>query len=176
MDKGIRPAMLAEFAKQLPNHTPFGDPKVNCAFRKSVMATIMEQFGITVASAATHYNHALIQAQTNAPELVKGLGRAPDKKGGRKKKVAPVVVTQELVGPVQPEAQPEAVAQVEEQPAELEAPQEGGFSEAAPAVELVTVYKKKDDSVVHADMPLAEAEALVAENNAKMFVSKLYIK
>ncbi len=40
--------------------------------------------GISVASAATHYNHALKLAKAATPTEVEKLGRAEDKKGGRK--------------------------------------------------------------------------------------------
>lgn len=52
-------------------------------FRKVVMQAVVLQFGITVASAATHYNYSLKQAKIEAPELVKGLGREAGKTGGR---------------------------------------------------------------------------------------------
>lgn len=94
MDKGIRPECNRKFRELLP--TRENTRSGNTAFRKTVMAHIMEQFGITLASAATHYNHAFIDAReaaktdaTLAAQLV-GLGRPEDKKGGRKKKeVAP---------------------------------------------------------------------------------------
>ncbi len=86
MDKGIRPAMIAAFNAALPQRE--NTTKGNTAFRKGVMAGIMEAFGITLASAATHYNHAFIEAK-KVPELAPllvGLGRPEDKKGGRKPK------------------------------------------------------------------------------------------
>jgi hypothetical protein len=93
MDKGIRPECNRKFRELLPTreNTRAG----NTAFRKTVMAHIMTEFGITLASAATHYNHAFIDAReaaktdaTLATQLV-GLGRPEDKKGGRKPKAKP---------------------------------------------------------------------------------------
>ena len=80
MTKGIREAAVAKFAEYLPKRAEIG----NTAFRKSVMSDLMSMFDISLASAATHYNHALKDARTRMPEQVKDLGRAEDKKGGRK--------------------------------------------------------------------------------------------
>ena len=87
MDKGIRPAAIAKFNELLP--TRVNTREGNTAFRKTVMASIMEDFGITLASAATHYNHAFMEAKKDPAkaELLVGLGRPEDKKGGRKKVV-----------------------------------------------------------------------------------------
>ena len=102
MDKGIRPACNAKFLATLPSreNTKAG----NTLFRKTVMHYIMEEFGATLASAATHYNHAFL----NAKELAKtdavlftqleGLGRPEDKKGGRKPKAAtPPTVSNSII-------------------------------------------------------------------------------
>jgi hypothetical protein len=79
-------------------------PKGNTEFRKDVMCAIMTQHGVTLASAATHYNDAFKFLKELNAELVSGLGRPEDKKGGRKKKA--VVVDAEAVkaiqGPVTP--------------------------------------------------------------------------
>ena len=90
MDKGIRPACNAKFLAELPNRV--NTREGNVSFRKNVMAAVMEDFGITLASAATHYNHAFINAKEVAKSdaviegLLVGLGRPEDKKGGRKPK------------------------------------------------------------------------------------------
>ena len=97
MDKGIRPECNKKFGELLPTreNTRAG----NTAFRKTVMAHIMTEFGITLASAATHYNHAFIDAREKAKTdatlagLLEGLGRPEDKKGGRKPKAKPVEAT-----------------------------------------------------------------------------------
>src|ERR1700747_3249780 len=86
MDKGIRPACNAKFAELLPQRAEMG----NTAFRKAVMAFIVEENSISIASAATHYTHSFKEVKKSNPELVEGLGRPEDKKGGRKPKVAAV--------------------------------------------------------------------------------------
>lgn len=88
-DKGIRVNVNHKFVELLPQRNELG----NTRFRAEVIGYAMTEFGITLASAATHYNHAKIEA-AKVPELaaqMEGLGRAEDKKGGRKPKSAPVV-------------------------------------------------------------------------------------
>ncbi len=81
MTKGIRDYTNTKFTNTLPKLAELGAAK----FRRTVMEAAQKKFeGLSVASAATHYNHALKQAKANTPELVQGLGRAEDKKGGRK--------------------------------------------------------------------------------------------
>ncbi len=92
MDKGIRAYAGTYFAAQNALRIDaanelYKGPKANTVFRKAVMAKLMEEFGVTLASAATHYNEALIRTRKATPEAVEGLGRPADKKGGRKKKV-----------------------------------------------------------------------------------------
>jgi hypothetical protein len=89
MDKGIRAFARTYFAAQNALRVAgevYSGPKANTAFRKAVMVELMTQFGVTLASAATHYNEALISMRKATPEAVQGLGRPDDKKGGRKKK------------------------------------------------------------------------------------------
>jgi hypothetical protein len=89
MDKGIRAFARTYFAAQNALRVKgevYSGPKANTSFRKAVMAKLMEEFGVTLASAATHYNEALIETRKKTPEAVEGLGRPADKKGGRKKK------------------------------------------------------------------------------------------
>ncbi len=96
MDKGIRAFARTHFAAQnalrVKGET-YAGPKANTAFRKAVMVELMTQFGVTLASAATHYNEALIETRKKTPEAVLGLGRPDDKKGGRKKKDTPAAET-----------------------------------------------------------------------------------
>lgn len=81
MTKGIREFTNATFTNTLPKLAEWGA----VTFRRSVMEAVRNQFeGLSVASAATHYNHALKLAKVNTPALVEGLGRPEDKKGGRK--------------------------------------------------------------------------------------------
>jgi hypothetical protein len=88
MDKGIRLNVNAKFTELLAERNASKDKDRNKKFRRDVMAWAMQEFDITVASAATHYNHALKLAQAANPASVEGLGRPEDKKGGRKRKVA----------------------------------------------------------------------------------------
>lgn len=80
MTKGIREFTNQTFARTLPQLAELG----NTEFRREVMSQTIMAFGITEASAATHYNHALKQARAANPESVAGLGRPEGKKGGRK--------------------------------------------------------------------------------------------
>jgi hypothetical protein len=63
---------------------PFIGPKANTVFRKHVMALIIDKRGVSYAAATGHYNFALKYVREKYPELVDGLGRPEDKKGGRK--------------------------------------------------------------------------------------------
>ena len=90
MTKGIRATCNAKFMELLPQRAALG----NTAFRKAVMGCIAEQFGIPWSSAATHYNHSFQKCREVSPELVVGLGRPDDKKGGRKRKVVEVEIVE----------------------------------------------------------------------------------
>lgn len=128
-DKGIRPYCNNLFVQTLPSRAELG----NTAFRKQVMFVIMEEFGITLASAATHYNHAFLQVKKSNPELVEGLGRAEDKKGGRKAKAKPSELT---------------AAEV--------------LNESTEVVQtLFTVKRKSDDTVVAENIGFEDAQLLV---------------
>jgi hypothetical protein len=87
MDKGIRVNVNNKFVELLPQRAEMGNKR----FRAEVIGFAMEEFGITLASAATHYNHAFKVVRASQPELVADLGRAEDKKGGRKPKSSVVV-------------------------------------------------------------------------------------
>lgn len=78
--KGIREYTNARFVELLPQLPELG----NAGFRKAVMQGAITAFGISVASAATHYNFALKTQRATSPKSVAGLGRPEDKKGGRK--------------------------------------------------------------------------------------------
>lgn len=92
---GIRTEAKRKFAELLPTRVNTRDGNRN--FRASINTHLMEAVGCTLAAAATHYNHAFIEARKAAatnPELatqLEGLGRPEDKKGGRKKKVVEVM-------------------------------------------------------------------------------------
>lgn len=80
MTQGIRAYTNARFAKYLPQLAELG----NAGFRAKVMNGVVAKFEISVASAATHYNHALKTQRATDAASVAGLGRPEDKKGGRK--------------------------------------------------------------------------------------------
>jgi hypothetical protein len=81
MTKGIRDYVNARFAKLLPKlQAGELDGK---GFRAKVMEGAVAKFGITVAAAATHYNHSLKMQRLADAASVEGLGRPDDKKGGR---------------------------------------------------------------------------------------------
>ena len=83
-DRGIRINVNHKFVELLAERATTG----NTRFRANVIGYAMEEFGITLASAATHYNHAFKEAKKlpELAELLVGLGRPKDKKGGRKAK------------------------------------------------------------------------------------------
>lgn len=81
MTQGIRDFTNARFANHLPKFQ--AGEMTGSALRKKVMGDTIAKFAISVASAATHYNHALKTTRLATPEMVEGLGRPEDKKGGR---------------------------------------------------------------------------------------------
>lgn len=81
MTQGIRAYVNARFAKYLAAFQ--SGELAGRDFRAKVMDGAVTKFGITVASAATHYNHALKMTRLADPKAVEGLGRPEDKKGGR---------------------------------------------------------------------------------------------
>ena len=87
-DKGIRVNVNHKFVELLSQRAALGNKR----FRAEVIGYAMEEFGITLASAATHYNHAFKTVRAATPELVADLGRAENKKGGRKPKAKAVLV------------------------------------------------------------------------------------
>lgn len=180
MDKGIRPAMIAAFNAALPTRT--NTREGNTVFRKTVMAGIMEAFGITLASAATHYNHAFIEAKKDPlkAELLAGLGRPEDKKGGRKAKpkaeatpaategaaVSDVLLSNVLQARNGNEGDAPA-AQITDAAAAvglegLLQVETTKVEEAAP-VQKYSVCKASDKSIVCSDLTLDEANALIAK-------------
>jgi hypothetical protein len=190
MDKGIRPFVNAKFAALLP--TRVNTREGNTLFRKTVMHSAMEEFGITLASAATHYNHAFIEARKAAETdpalatLLQGLGRPEDKKGGRKPKqqaapvtpsIIPVPTTtllQQFLAPAAPAAtlisqgirENTATHTITVNPVEFIDAQ---FQEQA----QYKVCKKADGSVVAEGLSFDDAKALV-EAAAKAKKAKLY--
>lgn len=168
MDKGIRPACNAKFVEALA--TRVNTREGNCAFRKNVMFYVMEEFGITLASAATHYNHSFQAVKLATPELVEGLGRADDKKGGRKPKA---VVVAEAVAVLLSEGVKEntSTLTVTVNPA---ADDSNDAGETAPEQTVFTVKKKSDDTVI-GTFSFEDAKALVAKAAAAKKAKLYYV-
>jgi len=82
MTQGIRDFTNENFVRDL---VKFQAGEVDGkTFRANVMQATVAKFGISIASAATHYNHALKAQRLADAKAVNGLGRDDDKKGGRK--------------------------------------------------------------------------------------------
>ena len=178
MDKGIRPYCRAKFVEL--NEQRRRNLMTNTQFRKTVMADVMEQFGVSVASAATHYNDAFKNIKELNAELVSGLGRPEDKKGGRKPKAKPAAVEPETgstlsdvllsnvlsaragnegEGEVETPAPPvarggDAVQEPEPEPV---------LALAAPTAPTVRVCKVADGTVVADGLTQEAAEQLIAK-------------
>ena len=171
MDKGIRPHVNFKFAEL--NELRRRGLLTNVQFRKNVMCDAMEEFGITLASAATHYNHAFKNLKELNAELVSGLGRPEDKKGGRKPKAKVVAeaVTAILgdVAPVefidQQYADCVAAAAGAVGPTEVadQAPNDSDETAEAAPEKTYTVTRVKDGLVVAEGLTLTDAELLVAK-------------
>lgn len=180
MDKGIRPEAISKFMAMLP--TRVNTREGNTAFRKGVIAHLEEQFGITHASGATHYNHAFVEAKKKAATdetiatLLVGLGRPEDKKGGRKPKpkaappaaVNPLLQNFVAAGAVQVAATPAAMITDAASQVGLEqltgAVQEQQAEEAAPeSPQLYSVRKVSDGTMVAEGLPKEQAEELIAK-------------
>jgi hypothetical protein len=159
MDKGIRPAARNKFVElnevRRRGEAPYVGPKANTVFRKNVMCYLMDEFGITLASAATHYNEAFKLVKEATPELVSGLGRAEDKKGGRKPKVTNTVTVEVAVATPAVTEDPDLTPDLGEQQT------------------VFTVKKKKDDTVVAQGLSFEDAQKLVASAAAQK-KAKLY--
>jgi hypothetical protein len=160
MDKGIRPAARVKFVElneqRRRGEAPYAGPKANTIFRKNVMAFLMEEFGITLASAATHYNEAFKLVKEATPELVSGLGRPEDKKGGRK-----------------PKAKTEALTGAEVEGSDDADEDDGLTPDLGEQQTVFTVKKKSDGSVVAEGLSFESAKALV-EKAAAAKKAKLY--
>ncbi len=162
MDKGIRPACNAKFVELLPTRAEVG----NTGFRKNVICYVMEEFGTTLASAATHYNHAFQAVKAANPELVAGLGRADDKKGGRKPKATVAEAVALLLGTPEGTATegtaPEAATLLSEGVKENTSTLTVTVNPAA----TFTVRKKSDGTVVAEGLSQEAADTLVAKAKA----------
>ena len=140
MSKGIRSAVNAKFVELLPQRAEL----TNKGFRQTIIAFAVQEFAISVASAATHYNHAFQVAKTTNPAAVEGLGRAPEKNNGGRKKGSKNAVTDPLA----------AEAAVADAAAPAETP-------AQPTVELWNVAKKSTGEIVATGLTEEAATAMV---------------
>lgn len=90
MTKGIRSFTEKQFTKLLPRADYLGPT----LFRRRVMEKAMNQFDISIASAATAYNFVLRKVRETDPEAVAMLGRqAADIAVPAKTAVSPTLVT-----------------------------------------------------------------------------------
>jgi hypothetical protein len=143
----IRSAANMMFLQLLPSRKEIG----NKAFRRNVMHYLCETFGITVAAAATHYNHAFQRIKESEPELVEGLGRPEGKNnGGRKKKIA-TTAAEGLASPA------------DDLTPDLGEPQQ-----------VFCVKRSKDGEIVAEGLSFEDARALVTKNAAQK-KAKLYL-
>jgi len=168
MDKGIRSGVNYKFNEMLPQLATIGGK----AFRKEILYWAVENYGITIASACTHYNHSFQNAKKATPELVKGLGRPDDKNnGGRKKKVAVVVDAAPAnffpVGGFLLLAGPEAPA--------AETPVAEFVDAESVAQTEFKVCKKSDGTVVCEGLSFEEARDLVAKAKAAKKAALYYV-
>jgi hypothetical protein len=163
MDKGIRPAARNKFVElnelRRRGEAPYVGPKANTIFRKNVMCFLMDEFGITLASAATHYNEAFKLVKEATPELVSGLGRPEDKKGGRKPKAKPETAVATTEGT------PEGGEESSEDP--------NLTPDLGEQQTVFKVCKKSDGTVVAEGLSFEQAKALV-EKAAQAKKAKLY--
>jgi hypothetical protein len=155
MDKGIRPAANAKFNELLPTRAEVG----NTAFRKAVLFYIVEEFGTTLAAAATHYNHAFQNVKAARPDLVEGLGRPEGKNnGGRKRKVA------------------ETAAEIMAEVLLLGYTPAAEFADAEFAEpEGFTVKRKRDGAVIADNVSFDEAHELVDKAKAAKKATLYYV-
>lgn len=82
MTKGVRDFASEQFISNLPLFQ--AGELTGTQFRRKVMDAVCNEFQISVASSATHYNFCLKSQRENDPQSVAELGRSEDKKGGRK--------------------------------------------------------------------------------------------
>ena len=149
--KGIRAAVDAKFVALLPQRAELG----NKNFRQTIIAFAVQEFAISVASAATHYNHAFQVARTTHPADVEGLGRAPEKNNGGRKKGS-----KNSTAAVEPTAT-EVVAAVFNESARVEFNDEAPAAPAEPTVELWNVVRKSNGEVVATGLTEEAATAMV---------------
>jgi hypothetical protein len=166
----IRSAVNTKFVEMLPQLAVIGGKK----FRRTILDWSVETLEITMAAAATHYNHAFHRIKECEPELVQGLGRPEGKNnGGRKRKgaaapaaapVAPLLLT------YTPAAAPALDLSVL-----LQAPLLPLLPEVAVEPQLFTVVRCKDGAEVGTGLTKEAAEEMIAKAAAGK-KAKLQIK
>ena len=166
MDKGIRPAVVQKFAELLPQRAELG----NTGFRKTVMCYLMDQFGITLGAASTHYNYAFIQAKKDPVllPLLEGLGRPEDKKGGRKPKAKPALGNIDPIEFIDQQYQDcvaAAAGAVGPMEAVVDQVPNAGIETTEP--QLFTVVKAKDGAVVATGLTAEAAAELISKAAAQ---------
>ena len=165
MSKGIRAFANEKFMELLPQRAELGDR----AFRKAVWTAVQAQFGVSVASACSHYNYAFQLCKKEHPELVVGLGRPPEKNNGGRKKAK---LTQKQLNMVKPMGTImlgwNGATSVKREP----------FVDADGAAQATyEVRKKKNAEVVAVVDTWEAAQAMIRTPNLKIggkFVGKLY--
>lgn len=152
-DKGIRPYACRMFlelsALRCQGHYGAIDRPLaqgNRGFRRAVLDTIKEAFGLTELQAATHYNHAFKTVRVTNPELTLGLGRPDDKKGGRRRRAEEPSHEAEDISP--------APVLLLPAPAPV-------LLLAAPVVQTVSVVKASTGQVVATGLTQFDAEAMI---------------
>lgn len=157
MDKGIRTGVKGKFNEMLPQLAALGGK----AFRRTILDWTVENFGCTMAAASTHYNFAKHEATKADATLVAGLGRAPEKNnGGRKKKEVA-----EFVGPVAP-IEGTLISEGVKENTSTHTITTNPVDET-PAVVLFTVKRAKDGAVVAEGLSQEAADALIAKAAAQ---------
>lgn len=157
MDKGIRNGVNVQFAAMLPQLPVIGGK----AFRRAILDWTVENYGVTMASASTHYNFSLHAAKKATPELVAGLGRPEGKNNGGRKKgnTVPAVVPFETVEQYKARMTAELNAPVVEAVIVVEAAVSTEQTE-------FEVRVKKTDAVVATALSFEAAKALVEKAKA----------
>lgn len=142
----IRTAVNTKFLELLPQLQTIGGK----ALRRTVLDWSVETLKITMAAAATHYNHAFQRIKDSEPELVAGLGRPDDKNNGGRRKKTELTAKEVLSKPA------------DELTPDLGEPQQ-----------VFAVKRKSDDVMVAEGLSFKDAKSLI-EKNAAQKKAKLY--
>lgn len=165
-DLGIRVGVNYKFNEMLKVRAEIG----NKAFRKQIIFWAVEEYGVSIAAACTHYNHSFKLVKASNPELVEGLGREDDKKGGRKSNAFKAALAEKAAaGDADAAAAMDialmalaGVCAAEEAAADEV---QGAVGEA-PEQTLFSVLKKADGAVLATGLTFEDASAMVAKAKA----------